>query len=352
MKSKLWWISGYPDGDKWIIVPFEGERGVETITLDRQHLRRATYATTKLYGEFPRALPKLVGDPEVWFEMVRGFLTLLKPWIHKGESPPQNLFVTASYPKPIRDLATRIANEQPNLQRFLSALSWVLYTRRENAQRYLRWVSQNADALSLAMVSLPHDMGSVLGLQVSYLAATLGDRHVAPLVKLMGNPHVYEYPIRYEDSFWAHYKQVLSFHTPKPHLPTVLPEWTSWLLSNDPSTRRRFLRLLDLCDVSLLTESWALWWLKVTRKVEKARRILRGYSDVQIKRVKKEKKEYLSSIRSQLSELRRSSPGSLNIEAFTKALQELSRSSNQDCFEAVRRALPQISIQDEPALRA
>jgi hypothetical protein len=356
MKSKLWWLGGYPDGNKWVVVPFEGERGVEVLTLDRQHLRRATYAATKLYREFPRALPVLVGDSKTWFEAVRGFLNLFKPWVHSDESPPQNLFATANYPEPIRDLATRIANEQPKLQRFLSALSWVLYTRQEDVQRYLRWVSQNADSLSTAMVNLPHDKGPAFGIRLSHLAVTLGTRYVTPLVKLIGTPHLYEYPIRNEEYFAAQLADnrfpkktndpSLSNNIPEPHLPALLQQWTGWLLSNDPPTQRRFLSLLDLCDLPPLIESWALWWPKATRKVEKARNLLRGYE------YDRTKEKQLNKIPVQMDQLRRNSPGSLHLKSFTESLQEFSTSSKQDRFKAARRALSHINSENDVVLRS
>ena len=53
LKSKLGWLEGFPSGERWVVVPHEGERGPESLMLERKHLRQATYAARKLQGEFP-----------------------------------------------------------------------------------------------------------------------------------------------------------------------------------------------------------------------------------------------------------------------------------------------------------
>lgn len=87
IKAKLGWLGGYPSANGWVAVP-EDERPVEQLALSRDHLRRATYTANKLRGEFPRALPKLVGDASVWHAAVSHVLAVLKPWVHHGQPPP------------------------------------------------------------------------------------------------------------------------------------------------------------------------------------------------------------------------------------------------------------------------
>ena len=74
MKSKLWWISGFPysqDGKLyWRSVPVDSSQPIETLELTGPMLSRATHAAKELRREFPRALPKVVGDADAWLRSV------------------------------------------------------------------------------------------------------------------------------------------------------------------------------------------------------------------------------------------------------------------------------------------
>lgn len=144
MKSKLWWLEGYPRSDGWVVIPKEGERGVEPLSLDRNHLRRATYTANKLCGEFPRAMPKLVEDVGAWHAAVGGVLT----------------------------------------------------TRASIAPKYLSWISREAEALTVLAEQRPEAEAIALGLRCAHLAIELRSKTMQPLMRLLAEPACYRTAIK------------------------------------------------------------------------------------------------------------------------------------------------------------
>ena len=93
IKTKLWWLHGFPFEGQWVYVPSEGTRPVQTLQLDGGGIHSAVYAMTKLVNDFPRALPAIVGDTGVWSSGVKHVLDALKPWVHSAEAPNTDLFL-------------------------------------------------------------------------------------------------------------------------------------------------------------------------------------------------------------------------------------------------------------------
>jgi hypothetical protein len=174
MKAKLWWLTGFPDGPAWVVIPLQGDRGIEVRSLKPADLRRATRAVSKLAGEFPRALPAIVGDADEWVTATRAVLDALKPWVHRGERPPADLFEQASfYPDKTRAHPTRLRRDAPGRD-LIAALSWVLATRRADARSYLRWIEDHADALSVVLARMGRQDALAFAVQTAHLGVTLG----------------------------------------------------------------------------------------------------------------------------------------------------------------------------------
>ncbi|MCP4150743.1 MAG: hypothetical protein GY757_23560, partial [bacterium] len=98
IKTYLFWITGFPTGLNkqgllnWVIVPGGQSKKTEQVLLDGEHLSKATYTVNKLRREFPRALPRIVGDADKWGDGVHRLLEFLKPAIHQGKKLPTGLF--------------------------------------------------------------------------------------------------------------------------------------------------------------------------------------------------------------------------------------------------------------------
>ena len=76
IRRGLGWMTGFPDGaGQWVSIP-SGKPRTKT-EVGRTELRRATYTLNKLRREFPRALPRVVGDVDHWANLHRSLLEIL-----------------------------------------------------------------------------------------------------------------------------------------------------------------------------------------------------------------------------------------------------------------------------------
>lgn len=354
MKAKLWWLEGYPTDDGWVVVPTAGPRGAETLSLDRNHLRRATYTANKLRGEFPRAMPKLVGDVDAWHAAVSEVLKALKPWVHGGDAPPSELFSHGLLSRTAVSRAKSLAAAHPSLRPMVNALSWILATRASLLPKYLKWISAEADALTVLHQQRPLDEAVGLGVRCAHLAILAGPKAVSPLTRLLAAPATYSVPIKgggpymeqAERSFrvGGGGRSVLAL--PKPQLVAQLDGWLDWLLSVDRTTAKRFLKLLALCDLPPLISAWEQWWPVATRAVTKASHIQAHVDESRAKH------DRLTRLRREHTALTKTMPPHLDVEGLSETLRAASGGAFADSHAAACRVLARVADPSRAALRA
>lgn len=249
MKAKLGWLSGYPDADGWTVVPEDGERAAEPLTLGRDHLRRATYTASKLRGEFPRAMPTLVGDVDAWHHAVSHVLASLKPWVHHGHAPPAELFESELYSRTTRTRAKALRQQHPSLRGLVDALSWVLATHATSAAKALAWVERKAAALTIVHEQLDEPTALALSIELVHLSVAVGPKALRPLMQLVGQPAGYRAPthgvvehLRQADALFGSSDRPTLPPEPPVRLPGELSTLTRWLLAQDRATAKRCLR--------------------------------------------------------------------------------------------------------------
>ena len=93
LRDKLGWLRGFPAGAPgdggvpWLVLPGPTSRAeVRALRVDRELIRRTTYARNALQRRFPRALPAVVGDVDAWAARLDARLELLKACVH-DEAP-------------------------------------------------------------------------------------------------------------------------------------------------------------------------------------------------------------------------------------------------------------------------
>lgn len=357
MKAKLWWLTGFPAGNAWITIPLQGERAGEVRSLERGDLRRATYAVTKLTGEFPRALPTIVGDAAAWEASVRAVLEALKPWVHRGEQPPEDLFARPGFhSEATRRDAARLRTEHPALGELIAALSWVLATTPRAARSQLRWIADEADGLQVALARMPAADRVRFAIQSAHLAVELGTGLLAPLVRIAGAPALYEHPLTGGRHFAARAISAVKSSAGKalglpssrtrPSLPALLPRCAAWLIAQDRKTQRRFLRFLSLIDLPRVLDLWAAWWPAILERADRAARTQRAPGDPVAKGAAL--KRHYTALRA----LRDRLPPALHVEAVIGAVRALSQPACAAWFTAAYRALAAIELEPYPTLRA
>ena len=353
MKSKLGWLEGYPDEEGWTVVPDEGERGVERLTLDRNHLRRATYTAAKLRGEFPRAMPRLVGDVDAWHEAVIEVLAALKPWVHRHEAPPRELYSTGLFSRTACGRARTLAREHPDLRPLVDALSWVLSTRVSRAPKYLAWVSREADALEVVFEKLPPSEALPLALRCAHLAVSLGPKSLQPLMRLLGDPAAYDAPLHGAREYMQQTQAVFVRKraprrlpsVPKPRLLGFIDAWVSGLLAAERTAAKRFLQLLGWCDLGPLVQAIAQWWPEATRVVSRAHGV-RTHMDESRARANR-----LGRLQQEHQALAQTAPPELELAGLNEALGVACGRGFADCFAPAGRILQRLPGSSRATIR-
>lgn len=363
MKAKLGWLGGHPlaaDGPLasarsgpagWVVVP-DDERPVERIVLGRDHLRRATYTANKLRGEFPRALPKLVGDVDAWHAAVTEVIAMLKPWVHHGQAPPAELFETELHTRTARARARSLRREHPALRGLVDALSWMLATRAAAAPKALAWIEREAAALEVVHACMDPAVAGPLSLQLVHLALALGPRPMAPLLRLLGEPAGYEVPTHggVEHSKQAQAALERTDHPlptePRVQLPAAIVDAVRWLPTQDTAAAKRWLALLERCDLPPLLRAWSEWWPPL-RKLASSGHAIRNHEDES-----PERKQRLATIRKRLLAHRDLAPDELQASSLLEALRPLAAASFEPAHAAACRVLGRLADPELAILRA
>lgn len=347
LKSKLGWLEGYPDGARWVVVHHMGDLETEALTLDRNHLRRATYTARKLRGEFPRAMPALVGDVEAWYAAVEQVLGSLKPWVHRDEPPPRDLLSTDLYSRSARARARGLLREHSDLTPLVSAASWVLATRASSAGKAFGWLEREASSLAELCRSRPADEAIPLALRCLHLSLRVGPRAVAPLARILGEPAVFDAPTHGDDEYLGQVKikaqggglsRIKPPLPPRPLMGHALQTLVGQLLSQDRPRAKRILSLLDLLGLEELAAEWGRWWPPAIRAAQAAYRVYEHERDP-IRRQRRQEE-----LRRRVVQMEEDSPPALDPRPLVDALLSATSDAFSDSFDAARRALGRVQV--------
>ncbi len=350
IKSRLGWLSGFPGTEGWWVVPDDG-RPPERLVLSRDHVRRATLASRKLCGEFPRALPKIVGDVEAWEAGVTCCLEALKPWVHGAAAPPSSLFGGELYPRPLRGRACALAQKHPVLADLVDASSWVYATRPGAAERAVSWVEREAEVLADVVRSGgPVAIGNGIGL--IHVALAVGARATAPLVRLVAVAARGAVPTiggtAFIDAALAGLdgRGSIPVAAPQAEGPGGLIAAARALLTEDPGVARRWLALLDASELAPLFEDWAAWWLPVVRLATRGRGVLHHGSAGRSPR-----EHVIEGLRRQLQGRRDGVPAAVELAGFLADLRTLAGADFRPAYASARHILGRLGGCERAALR-
>ena len=157
MRRDLGWINGFPcGGGEWLELAPQGAARKRVI--DGNLTRRSTRTLNRLLREFPRELPRIVGDTTRWAQSVRELLELLKPTIHNGDALPGaplagHPFASASVQKRARELHGQHAALRP----LLLAFEWYGWTDPKRFGASLRWIADQAEWIEVIARRLGDD---------------------------------------------------------------------------------------------------------------------------------------------------------------------------------------------------
>lgn len=298
IKTHLGWMSGFPykpdgKGDSsdfnWVVVRDAGADCVETITLSGQHLNNAVYTVNKLSRDFPKALPKVVGDAETWKVLILRLVGRIKPYLHENKPLRQNMFGDAGiFSNSVCKQAGALAKQFKSLTPLLDALSWRYCTEPADMKPALAWIKQYGDDLSIILDGFPGFEGIALCVTLLHLTLAVGEPRTEPAVRFMGDPSAYgtwmsdgqEYAQSYADVMTRRQfrKQKLKeklqqgIELPENNMAVQIKTFVYWLMEQDNKTKRRALELFGLVKPGDTVQAWAEFWPKFAKTISLARK--------------------------------------------------------------------------------
>jgi len=276
----LGWLRGYPAEPlgrgrlRWVSVPRPG-RGLlpESIVLDGGTLSRATRNRNRLLTDFPRALPRVVGDVEHWKRWTAERLEAVKALVNHGGALPGALELFGD-----RWLDRRLARwiTPGAALEVVVARLWWLYGEDEERARALGLLAESAEAATAMLANLPGEDGRDALLSLCELAVAGGGEPVVSLLRFLADRRAHETSLVVER--WC------ERDSRRTSGPTWLPRGVRWPV--DSTTARparclcsalpRVVALEDAPRADLLPvleallpdrsfEAWARWWDDVCR---------------------------------------------------------------------------------------
>ena len=174
LQDELGWLRGFRTADgRWCTVPPAAPS--RTIDLDDGTLRTTRARVVSLRNEFPRALPKVVGDAEAWCAATFDLLRALDG-IRQGRRI--ELLAPTLAPEPSGDDPLRDVHD---------ALVWSHVLQPRAARAHWKWVLNHRTLLTRSRERVPDD-DPVWILRLAQWARELGRKHATTVAALLADP--------------------------------------------------------------------------------------------------------------------------------------------------------------------
>lgn len=176
LKKDLGWLNGYPISQSDGKVVWQHRCRVQAAevkltTIDADCLRRSQFTVIHLAGQFPRAMPKIVGNVERWKERCLRLLGVLKDAVHRHRQLTNRTLVrTQLISEGCRRRELAILKDSPRLMEITQPVCWSTLTEPEVGQRLLDWIHEN-DSWCLQRLSLKRESTAILILVMADLCS-------------------------------------------------------------------------------------------------------------------------------------------------------------------------------------
>ncbi|MBC7965008.1 MAG: hypothetical protein H7Z17_03700, partial [Fuerstia sp.] len=275
LKTHLDWLDGFPVSQshgqlKWMLRPRIGMRDVRTVTIDRDTLRRATIAVSRLSTELVSSTRTIVGDVKEWQECVLSLLESLKTVIHQSEDrltdiPVEYLSDTDLW------TVTRLKRQFPELHEFLKAIVWSHWTQREKRSLLLSWTFDNAAALAAYVKSIDWPSNGSALLLFADLVQTNDNDDLRILQQILFEARTFDITkARYRHEADNFIDALKKWHDPQevPTIPALsesdfhpaFVHFLNWLTDQEPLERRIAVRMLGLVMNLPALQRWRDAW--------------------------------------------------------------------------------------------
>ena len=328
LKAHLDWLAGFPVGATdghvvWMSRPRAGSPLPTPVRIDREKLRASQFALTKLVHNFPRALPRVVGDVDVWRTQVESVLDCLKEAVHNGRplatpEPSRSLLGGDAWRRLIRLRA------HTGLTTVLDAILLAGQTDLDWLRFMLSWLERHADRVVRFLNCLGPDRvwgehGGIIDVLIAgELAAQHGLAATDNFIRLISDERSRTVPLTGFRTHWNDWSKAFRKWTAKlgmPKPPTrsaaTLQREVRHLLRQTVTLakkpRRQTLELAELLLVDVPFETWTSAWSElddvIRTQVRRCRKTI-DQSVGQVEVAKVEAIEKLAKVERKLPEVR------------------------------------------------
>lgn len=277
LKAHLDWLDGCPYAQSpgqihWWTRPQAGSPEGTRIVVDRERLKRSQAGLTKLVHQFPRALPKLVGNVETWSTSVSALLDRLKQAIHGN----RGLVSDNDSPVEILSRTERMVVDQlshtPTLKPLIRFVVWAGWYAPAPRQFLLPWLTRQSHWISDHLQRRPGNEGLASVIVTGDLARSDGDEFQRLLELTLAQTGCFEVVTTglFDEvrRFTGHLRDWRNSKATPPATRQITATpyggravaFVNWLAAQEQPVRQRATRLANLVLSVPLVEQWGAGW--------------------------------------------------------------------------------------------
>ncbi|KNY27973.1 hypothetical protein [Pseudobacteroides cellulosolvens] len=285
IKRDLDLFIGYPGiNGKWISHP-EGKE-VSEVVITREHIHKAIFTINKLVRDFPKALPKIVGDVEKWSDRNKSLLELLKQSIHNETTLPESLAkINPSFGDFEKKLHNKIVRDNKDMINIINCFSWLTILKPETFKDVLAWLDNHNEYIDEIYKNFGNQEGLEFIIKLWRLSNITGEKRIKIILLWASHSRVnciimdqgYQYSNLVDTSLGRKSIDPVP-GIPKARFGSDFKKWINYLSIQDNQTARRSIDLFNLvCDISFI-DRWEEWWESLDKVISMAKRMPRGLS--------------------------------------------------------------------------
>ncbi len=340
IKRDLDLFIGYPGiNGKWITHP-EGKEASEVV-ITRERIHKATFTINKLIRDFPKALPKIVGDVEKWSDRNKNLLELHKQSIHNETALPESLAkINPSFGDFEKKLHNKIVRDNPDRINIINCFSWLTILTPENFKDALIWLDNNNEYIDKIYKNFGNQEGLQFIVKLWRLSNIAGEKRSKTILLWASHSRIndiimdqgYQYSNLVDTSLGRKSIDPVP-GIPKARFGSDFKKWINHLSIQDSQTVRRSIGLFNLvCDISFI-DRWEEWWESLYKVINMAKRMPRGLSRHNPLTVK------LNNIRERIKDMGDNTPPIIKSKFLFENIMKWSQNNNVSWYKKIYKAL-------------
>lgn len=190
LRDQMAWLWGYPinvtkNNIQWQVLYYPGPWDVYEIIIDGIEISKTIRSKNRLVRDFPKALPRVVGDVKQWSQLQEVKLSAIKKLLAQKTVDPWQEIISIVAPNRLLKQGKQLRSNHPSLATLIDAFAWSLSGDLKALQTALRWLDKNSASLILISDQYPNPTQLILAL--FYLEQKVRTKYVQPFVNTIAN---------------------------------------------------------------------------------------------------------------------------------------------------------------------